>query len=291
MKNQRLIIIFISFITTITLGQSPQGFGYQAEIRNNNGDLLVNQQIGVLISIIEGSAAGNTSYEETHTITTSNLGKLTLQIGTGNSTVGDFSTIPWGENTFFMEVGIDTSGGSNFVVISNAQILSVPYALQAREVEIGDNWGNQIVESSGILEGDGTTNIPIRISNTDASGRYLRSSSNGGEAIWSNLGAHSINGSGSVPISTDWVSQSFANTQFGGFCVGGCKVLIRYYSPVDVILMFRQPGNPNPVRDIYEIKAGQSVLIFVQAENGVFEYRSNINVDPNLEFVYIEFFE
>ena len=157
------------------LGQSPQGFSYQAEIRNDNGDLLVNQQIGVRISIIEGSTSGNTSYAETHDITTSDLGKLTLQIGGGDSILGDFNLIDWGANVFFVEVAIDENGGNNFEAISNSQLLSVPYALYASES--ASSSGDFELPFNGVFD---SSNIPVfELSNVNGNNNVIAINNDG----------------------------------------------------------------------------------------------------------------
>ena len=52
---KRLITFFaIAFFAIVAFAQSPEQMSYQAIVRNANGKLLTNQQIGVQISILQG---------------------------------------------------------------------------------------------------------------------------------------------------------------------------------------------------------------------------------------------
>jgi hypothetical protein len=57
---KKLILSFILFINcVIAIAQAPQKLSYQAMIRNNNNLLIINQTIGMRISIIQGTINGN----------------------------------------------------------------------------------------------------------------------------------------------------------------------------------------------------------------------------------------
>ena len=47
------------------LAQSPQGFKYQAVIRDAAGNILNNQAVGMQMTIQQGSIGGTTIYQET----------------------------------------------------------------------------------------------------------------------------------------------------------------------------------------------------------------------------------
>ena len=48
-------ILAVVLLTTTVLAQSPEKMSYQAVIRNYNGELVVNQIIGMQISILKSS--------------------------------------------------------------------------------------------------------------------------------------------------------------------------------------------------------------------------------------------
>ena len=59
-----LLALLVSFllISNIIQAQSPQAFKYQAVARNNLGQVLANQNIGLKISIIQTSPVGSVVY-------------------------------------------------------------------------------------------------------------------------------------------------------------------------------------------------------------------------------------
>ena len=86
------------------------------------------------ISILQGSTSGSTVYVETHTPTTNANGLVTLEIGTGTGVSGDFTTITWESDTYFIKTETDPTGGTSYTITGTSQLLSVPYALHAKTV-------------------------------------------------------------------------------------------------------------------------------------------------------------
>jgi len=111
--------------------QAPQKMTYQAVIRNNSNSLLVNQSVGMRISILRDSINGTSIYEESHKPSTNANGLASLIIGNGSVTKGKFDTINWSKGPFFIKTETDPTGGVNYNIISVSQLLSVPYALYA----------------------------------------------------------------------------------------------------------------------------------------------------------------
>lgn len=111
------------------MAQAPEKFTYQAVVRNANNQLMTNTLVGVRVSIMQGSSTGSVVYSETQMLSTNANGLMTLNIGDGNIVYGNFSTINWGNGSFFLKSEIDVSGGSNYTISSTQQLLSVPYAL------------------------------------------------------------------------------------------------------------------------------------------------------------------
>ncbi len=56
-------------------------------------------------------------------------------IGSGTNTTGTFSSITWHDNTYYLAVGMDAAGGTNFTMLGSTQLLSVPYAMHAKTAE------------------------------------------------------------------------------------------------------------------------------------------------------------
>jgi hypothetical protein len=162
----KTIIFFISafFLITTVFAQTPQSFRYQAVARDNSGNVLENQPVSFKISILSGSVSGTVEYSETHTgLTTNAFGLVELEIGKGTPLTGTFSSINWGSDNYFVKVEMDPAGSAAWQTLSTSQMLSVPYALHAKTVETGDNWGSQVAVSDASLAGNGTTTTPLKI--------------------------------------------------------------------------------------------------------------------------------
>ncbi|MFU8844741.1 MAG: hypothetical protein ACNA7V_13140, partial [Bacteroidales bacterium] len=88
------------------------------------------------------SASGTIVYQESHSQTTNALGMLNLSVGSGTPTVGAFSAIDWRNNSKFIEVLIDPAGGTSYVSMGSAEIVSVPYSLFSKNSE--DSYWNKL---------------------------------------------------------------------------------------------------------------------------------------------------
>lgn len=125
-----------TIVTAILAGigvyaQAPQRLSYQAIIRNAANILVSSSPVGMRVSILQGSAAGPSVYTETQTPSTNINGLATIVIGTGTLVSGNFTTINWGANIYFIKTETDPAGGTNYTITGTTQILSAPYALYA----------------------------------------------------------------------------------------------------------------------------------------------------------------
>jgi len=126
--------------TTLTLwAQAPQKMSYQAVVRDASEILLTETTVGMQISILEGSPTGTAVFVETHTPTTNTNGLATLEVGDGTVVTGDFSTIDWGSDDFYIKSEIDPDGGTSYTIEGTSQLLSVPYALYAENAGSGNS--------------------------------------------------------------------------------------------------------------------------------------------------------
>ena len=153
---RKLTTIITALLAAATLfAQSPEMMNYQAVIRNANGLLVQEQEIGMQVSIIQGTAEGTAVYSETHTAQTNINGLVTIEIGTGTTT-GEFSSIDWANGPYFIKTETDPEGGTNYSVTGVSQLLSVPYALHAKSAETVAETDPVFGASAagGITEGD-----------------------------------------------------------------------------------------------------------------------------------------
>ncbi len=139
--NKHLFITLLIGLLTLSASwaQTPDAINYQGVARDASGNPLANQAIGLQLSIRSGSASGTVAYEETHTVTTNALGLFSVLLGQGTASTGDFSTIDWGSDLYFVEVGLDASGGNSYTSLGTSQLVSVAYALQAKSADNVDD--------------------------------------------------------------------------------------------------------------------------------------------------------
>jgi hypothetical protein len=127
-------ILMAMLITATLYAQAPEKMTYQAVVRNSNNELMSNSNIGMQISILQGSPTGTAMFVERQFPTTNANGLVSLEIGTGTLVSGDFSAIDWSAGPYFIKTEIDINGGSNYTITGTSELLSVPYALYAKDV-------------------------------------------------------------------------------------------------------------------------------------------------------------
>jgi len=137
------LLLFILF-PILTFSQVPEKFTYQSVIRDSNGELVTNQNIGIKFTITkiynnDNGSYSYTIYSETHNTTSNENGLVTLEIGTGEvipAQAGSFSDINWGTgDQHFLQSEIDITGSTNYTISTTTELLSVPYALYAENTK------------------------------------------------------------------------------------------------------------------------------------------------------------
>jgi hypothetical protein len=134
MKGLILFLIAFVFYTSAS-GQKPESFYYQAVVRYNTGELVVSKPVSLKLTILAGSATGMVIYSETQTATTGRDGLLSLFIGNGSEKIGNFTTIDWNADKYFLKVDIDNTGGTSYAEMSVTQLLNVPFESQKKSAK------------------------------------------------------------------------------------------------------------------------------------------------------------
>jgi uncharacterized protein (TIGR02145 family) len=133
---KRIIIFCVTILFYVySFAQAPQKMSYQAVIRNSSNTLVINTQVGMQISILQGAAGGTAVYAETQTPTSNTNGLVSIEVGAGTVVSGTFAAINWSNGPYFIKTETDPAGGTNYTITGTSQLLSVPYALHAKTAE------------------------------------------------------------------------------------------------------------------------------------------------------------
>jgi len=126
-------MFFWGILVFNALAQAPEGIVYQAEARDNSGELYQNTSLDVKISILKDYAQGEVVWIGNHQVTTNNYGMFVLVIGTGTNDAGYvFDDIAWGKFPHFLNVQVKKSESETWIDMGTEQFLSVPYALHSK---------------------------------------------------------------------------------------------------------------------------------------------------------------
>ncbi len=147
-----LTVINAILLTVSAFAQSPEKMSYQAVIRNSNNALVTNTQVGMQVSILQGSVNGTVVYTEMQTPTTNTNGLVSIEIGGG----AGFSSIDWANGPYFIKTETDPTGGTTYTITGTSQLLSVPYALHAKTAE---TLTGGITETDPVFTGSQAANI------------------------------------------------------------------------------------------------------------------------------------
>jgi len=150
---RKLVTILVAVILSANVwAQSPEKMSYQAVIRNNSGALVDSTTVGMKLSILQGTPTGTVVYTETLTPFTNANGLVSIEFGGG---IG-FDTINWASGPYFIKTETDPLGGTAYTINGTSQLLSVPYALHAKNGVVA--YGN--ISSTGV-KNSGSNNYTV----------------------------------------------------------------------------------------------------------------------------------
>jgi uncharacterized protein (DUF2147 family) len=138
MQKQFKTTLCVTFILLVFISANAQtGLNFQGVARTSNNVILASQQISLRLSILQGSATGNTEYLEVRKVTTNPQGLFTAVIGDADatSTVGLFSSINWKNTPKYLKIEMDPTAGNNFTTMGTTQFQYVAYAQYASSVD------------------------------------------------------------------------------------------------------------------------------------------------------------
>jgi hypothetical protein len=168
MKNLILLISLILASSLIFAQAPPEAFNYSGVARDAQGNPISEKTIGVELSILKGSPTGAVQYRERHFVNTDKFGVFNCTVGQGSIQQGTFSAVNWSNDSYYLRVGLDAGGGTNFVVLGTTQLLSVPYALYAKSAgNIMNSVGFFAKQTVGSFQPIGSNNTTIKFNSED----------------------------------------------------------------------------------------------------------------------------
>jgi hypothetical protein len=150
--------VFVTLLFSLSALAQTEGINFQGVARNAAGEVLVNQQISLRLSILMGSESGTVAYSETRLATTNPQGIFAVVVGDGTaaSKTGNFSSIDWGTAPKFIKVEMDPTAGTNFLAMGTTRMQAVSVAFYAYQVDASNVKGVLPVGSGGT----GVASIP-----------------------------------------------------------------------------------------------------------------------------------
>lgn len=194
---KKVLILLLTIVSISSLwAQAPAKFSYQAVVRFSNNQLVMNQQVGVRISIQKGVESTTPVFTETVLVRTNDNGLLTMVVGETQPL-----NIDWANGPYYIKSEIDPNGGMDFSVVGTTELLSVPYALYAQSSGSGGDsqWirnNNDVVYwggSVGINTQPYNARLMVLDQNESDTARALMVQSYGGTAVTGFSTARSMN--------------------------------------------------------------------------------------------------
>src|SRR4030043_259327 len=131
MKTKLSLSALLSFFFCLLSSHVPQGFNYQAIVRDGiTKQPIISQPILVRITIED--VAETAVYQEEHSLSTDEFGIMAIVIGDGTP-IGTnlFEDIDWNEEPLYIKTELQYPVGGSYAEVGTAPLMSVPYAMVA----------------------------------------------------------------------------------------------------------------------------------------------------------------
>jgi len=113
---------------------SEKGFSYQGYARDFEGESIPSADVFVRFSIYEEGQSNSPEFTEVHDLVTDNFGVFSSVVGSVNT--AQFFGLDWVNKNYFLRAEVSINN-TDFVVVSETQLLSVPYAQASGRAQNG----------------------------------------------------------------------------------------------------------------------------------------------------------
>lgn len=121
MKNSAATMMLCT--TNLLMSQVPSAFSYKGVAMEACGTATINKQLSLKLTLVDAGASEKEIYSEAHAVESNQDGLFNINIGQGTPIDGTFDNIK--NETHYIKVEMDKSGGSNYQYIGNVALKSI----------------------------------------------------------------------------------------------------------------------------------------------------------------------
>ena len=154
-------------ISPQVFSQAPDVFNYQAVLRDAQGELLRSERVHLKVSILGGENGETLDYMETHVVRTSDHGQVGLRIGEGAPSKGVFGDMDWSKGDKWIKIDIDKNNDGDYLTLGQSRLLSVPYALYAKQAGSTEGDASRVDPDDWTLGGNSPSSHTVSVLGTN----------------------------------------------------------------------------------------------------------------------------
>jgi hypothetical protein len=131
-RNIWIIVLFLTGILPVYSQYQVLPMRYQILLKGTNGNTLNADSVHLRLSVLKGDTNGITVYSEYHQLAPGTSGIMNMSIGEGTPLSGNYQSIEWGKDDYYLKTELDTALNGNYSILMISRFLGVPYAAQSQ---------------------------------------------------------------------------------------------------------------------------------------------------------------